>query len=63
MHACCGSLFKSNRRFSVVTRDPFGWVTDLVGVWFLSRVAGAPCFNKVMLAPVSIKVVALRLVG
>jgi hypothetical protein len=58
-----GSLFSSRRRVSVVSKFPFGCVTDLFGSCVGDLMAGAPCWSSEMFAPVSMIAVVARLSG
>jgi hypothetical protein len=61
--AWLGSLVRSSRRVSVVSKLPFGWFTDLEGSCVGARVDGAPCWRREMLAPVSMRAVVDKLGG
>lgn len=60
MRAWVGSLFMHSNSVSVVSKVPFGWVTDLLVCWVGARWAGAPVWSNDMLAPVSSNAVVLR---
>jgi hypothetical protein len=59
----CGEFLSSNSRVSVVTKDPMGCMTDLVGACCGAWVAGASVCKSNVLAPVSSKSVVFKFDG
>lgn len=47
----------------MVSKLPFGWLTDLEGSCVGAREDGAPCWRREMLAPVSMSAVVDKFVG